>query len=120
MTHHYTFQHELTKLNKKLLKLSTMVEERVRKAAQVIESKDQEIIQEIIVSDYQVDEMEIEIEEDCLKILALHQPVARDLRFLITVIKINNEMERIADYAVQYCQARRQYLKIQTPGRNLL
>jgi phosphate transport system protein len=100
MNHHYTFQHELTKLNKKLLTLSTMVEERVRKAAQVIESKDQEIIQEIIVSDYQVDEMEIEIEEDCLKILALHQPVARDLRFLITVIKINSEMERIADYAV--------------------
>jgi phosphate transport system protein len=100
MNHHYTFQHELTKLNKKLLKLSTMVEERVRRAAQVIETKDPEIIQEIIVSDYQVDEMEIEIEEDCLKILALHQPVARDLRFLVTVIKINSEMERIGDYAV--------------------
>lgn len=100
MNHHYTFQHELTKLNKKLLKLSTMVEERVRRAAQVIESKDQQVIQDIIVSDYQVDEMEIEIEEDCLKILALHQPVARDLRFLIAVIKINSEMERIADYAV--------------------
>lgn len=100
MNHHYTFQHELDKLNKKLLKLSTMVEERVRKAAQVIESKDPQVIQEIIVSDYLVDEMEVEIEEDCLKILALHQPVARDLRFLIAVIKINSEMERIADYAV--------------------
>jgi phosphate transport system protein len=100
MEHHYTFHHELTNLNKKLLKLSTMVEERVRTAAQVIESKDQNIIQSIIVSDYQVDEMEIEIEEDCLKILALHQPVASDLRFLIAVIKINNEMERIADIAV--------------------
>lgn len=100
MEHHYTFQHELNNLNKKLLRLSTMVEERVRKAAQVIESKDQDTIHWIIVSDYQVDEMEIEIEEDCLKILALHQPVARDLRFLIAVIKINNEMERIADYAV--------------------
>lgn len=100
MDHHYTFQHELTKLNKKILKLSTMVEERVRKAAQVIESKDQDTIQSLIVSDYEVDDMEVEIEEDCLKILALHQPVASDLRFLITVIKINNEMERIADYAV--------------------
>jgi phosphate transport system protein len=100
MVHHYTFQHELTKLNKKILKLSSMVEERVRKATQVIESKDQEIIQSLIVSDYEVDEMEIEIEEDCLKILALHQPVASDLRFLIAVIKINNEMERIGDYAV--------------------
>jgi phosphate transport system protein len=100
MEHHYTFHHELTKLNKKLLKLSTLVEERVRTAAKVIESKDQNIIQSIIVSDYEVDEMEIDIEEDCLKILALHQPVASDLRFLIAVIKINNEMERIADIAV--------------------
>jgi phosphate transport system protein len=100
MEHHYTFHHELTKLNKKLLKLSTLVEERVRTAAKVIESKDQDIIQSIIVSDYEVDEMEIDIEEDCLKILALHQPVASDLRFLIAVIKINNEMERIADIAV--------------------
>lgn len=100
MDHHYTFHHELTKLNKKLLQLSSMVEERVRKATQVIESKDQDAIHGIIVSDYQVDEMEVEIEEDCLKILALHQPVASDLRFLIAVIKINNEMERIADMAV--------------------
>jgi phosphate transport system protein len=100
MDHHYTFHHELTKLNKKLLKLSTMVEERVRTAAQVIESKDQAVIQSIIVSDYEVDDMEVDIEEDCLKILALHQPVASDLRFLVAVIKINNEMERIADIAV--------------------
>ena len=98
--HHYTFHHELTKLNKKLLKLSATVEERVRKAAEVIESKDMDAIQTIILSDYEVDEMEIDIEEDCLKILALHQPVARDLRFIIAVIKINNEMERIADIAV--------------------
>lgn len=100
MNHHYTFHHELTKLKKKLLLLSSMVEERVRKATQVIESMDQDDIHGIIVTDYQVDEMEVEIEEDCLKILALHQPVARDLRFLIAVIKINNEMERIADMAV--------------------
>jgi phosphate transport system protein len=85
---------------KSSFKLSATVEERVRKAAQVIVSKDQEVIQSIILSDYEVDELEIEIEEDCLKILALHQPVARDLRFLVAVIKINTEMERIADIAV--------------------
>jgi phosphate transport system protein len=77
-----------------------MVEERVRIATQVIETKDQKVIQALILSDYEVDDMEVEIEEDCLKILALHQPVASDLRFLIAVIKINNEMERIADIAV--------------------
>lgn len=100
MEHHFTFHHELTNLNKKLLKMSAMVEERVRKAAQVIAGRDRELVDEIIRSDYEVDDLEIEIEEDCLKILALHQPVAKDLRFLITVIKINSEMEQIADIAV--------------------
>ncbi len=100
MEAHYTFHHELTHLNKKILTLSAMVEERVQMAADVINSQDLQAIQSIILSDYEVDEMEVEIEEDCLKILALHQPVAKDLRFLIAVIKINNEMERIADIAV--------------------
>jgi phosphate transport system protein len=100
MQPHYTFHHELVKLNKKILRLSAMVEDRVRQATSVIETKDKDIIQSLILSDYEVDEMEVEIEEDCLKILALHQPVASDLRFLIAVIKINNEIERIADIAV--------------------
>jgi len=87
-----------------------MVEDRVRKAVKVIETNDEELIQSIILSDYEVDEMEIEIEEDCLKILALHQPVASDLRFLIAVIKINNEIERIADMAVSIA------IRVQTIG----
>jgi len=90
--------------------LSSMVEDRVRKAVKVIETNDEELIQSIILSDYEVDEMEIEIEEDCLKILALHQPVASDLRFLIAVIKINNEIERIADMAVSIA------IRVQTIG----
>lgn len=100
MSPHYTFHHELDKLKKKLMKLSTMVEERVRDAARIIISRDEKAIQQLIMTDYQVDDMEIEIEEECLKILALHQPVAGDLRFIIAVIKINNEIERIADMAV--------------------
>ncbi|MFT5701904.1 MAG: phosphate transport system protein [Desulforhopalus sp.] len=100
MDHHFTFPHELSKLNKKLLHLSTMVEEKIRVAARLIENHDHDKAQALINSDYEVDELEVEIEEDCLKILALHQPVASDLRFIIAVIKINNEMERIADMAV--------------------
>ena len=100
MDHHFTFHHELSNLNKKLLHLSAMVEEKIRTAATLIESHDHERTQSLINSDYEVDELEVEIEEDCLKILALHQPVASDLRFIIAVIKINNEMERIADMAV--------------------
>ena len=100
MQPHYTFHYELENLNKKILELSSKAEERVRRAAEVIITQDSANIQSIIVSDYEIDEMEVEIEEDCLKILALHQPVASDLRFIITVIKINNEIERIADIAV--------------------
>ena len=100
MLHHYTFQHELEKLNRKLLDLSSKAEDRVHRAAQVITTQDHDVIQSIILSDYEIDELEVEIEEDCLKILALHQPVASDLRFIIAVIKINNEIERIADTAV--------------------
>lgn len=100
MQPHYTFHNELQRLNKKLLEISAMTEERVRLAAEVISTQDPEVVQSIILSDYEIDEMEIEIEEDCLKILALHQPVAGDLRFIIAVIKINNEIERIADTAV--------------------
>jgi len=100
MDHHFTFPHELSKLNKKLLHLSAMVEDKIRIATKLIDNHDREMAKALINSDYEVDELEVEIEEDCLKILALHQPVASDLRFIIAVIKINNEMERIADMAV--------------------
>lgn len=100
MQPHYTFHNELKNLNKKLLQLGSMVEQRVRKVAEIIVTQNPADIKSIILSDYEIDEMEVEIEEDCLKILALHQPVAGDLRFIIAVIKINSEMERIADTAV--------------------
>ncbi len=92
---------ELEKVRQDFLSLGALVEDRVKKACSVIKSRDQDLIQYVISSDYEIDEKEIELEEECLKILALHQPVARDLRFLITIIKVNNEAERIADYAVK-------------------
>ncbi len=116
MEHHFTFLHELEKLNKKLLTMSARVEERVRTATKIIESKDQEAIQNIINSDYEIDDMEIEIEEDCLKILALHQPVAKDLRFLIAVIKINNEMEKIGNIAVNIAKRVQNISKLKHAG----
>jgi len=116
MEHHFTFLHELEKLNKKLLTMSARVEERIRTATKIIESKDQEAIQTIINSDYEIDDMEIEIEEDCLKILALHQPVAKDLRFLIAVIKINNEMERIGNIAVNIAKRVENISKLKHAG----
>lgn len=98
------FSRELEKIKKQILSLGAMVEERVRMATQAVETHDAEMAQKIIKSDYDIDEMEVDIEEECLKILALHQPVAVDLRFLIAVIKINNELERIGDQAVNIAE----------------
>jgi phosphate transport system protein len=94
------FQRELEKIKKSILSLGAMVEDRVRLAIKSIEKRDAEIAEQIIRMDYEVDEMEVDIEEECLKVLALHQPVAIDLRFLVSVIKINNDLERIADETV--------------------
>ena len=98
------FSRELEKIKKQLLSLGAMVEEQVRRATQAVETHDAELAQQIIQSDYDIDEMEVEIEEECLKVLALHQPVAVDLRFLIAVIKINNDLERIGDQAVNIAE----------------
>ena len=98
------FSRELEKIKKQILSLGAMVEEQVRMATQAVETHDAELVQQIIKSDHDVDEMEVEIEEECLKVLALHQPVAVDLRFLIAVIKINNDLERIGDQAVNIAE----------------
>ena len=94
------FHQELEKIKKQILTLGAMAEERVRMAINAIETRDIGIADRIIKTDYEIDEMEVEIEEECLKVLALHQPVAVDLRFIATVIKINSDLERIADEAV--------------------
>jgi len=98
------FHKELEKVKKMILSLGAMVEERVRRITSAITERDADAADDIVRSDFEIDEMEVEIEEECLKIMALHQPVAIDLRFLVAVIKINNDLERIADEAVNIAQ----------------
>jgi len=102
MTKH--FDRELEKLKKKILSLGALVEERVYLAIKAIESRDPDLAERIIRADHEIDETEVEVEEDCLKILALYQPVAIDLRFIVSVIKINNDLERIGDEAVNIAE----------------
>ncbi len=113
---HRHFHHEIERLQQKLLTMGSMVEDRVRKACSVIESEDVKLAKQIIKSDWEIDEMEIEIEEECLKIMALYQPVARDLRFLVTFIKINSEMERIGDYAALIAKRVKRISKFESPA----
>ena len=90
---------EIGKLKKSILALCTTVEENVRKAVTAVVTKDIKLAVEVERKDIEIDQMEIDIEEECLKILALHQPVAIDLRYVIACLKLNNDLERIGDLA---------------------
>jgi len=97
-------ERELESLKKRILSLGAMAEESVRMAIQAFETRDRELALEIIEADRKIDEAEVEVEEECLKILALHQPVAVDLRFINAVTKINNDLERVGDEAVNIAE----------------
>jgi len=95
---------EVERIKKHLLALSAMVEEALRKAAKAVTHKDETLARRVIEDDSEIDHMEVDIEEDCLKILALHQPVAVDLRFIVAILKINSDLERIGDLAVNIAE----------------
>lgn len=111
------FQKELEKLKKRVLSLGAQVEDRVRLAGKAIESREIFDAERIIKSDYLIDEEEVEIEEECLKILALYQPVAVDLRFLVATIKINSDLERIADEATNIAHRMKKILQCQNNSK---
>jgi len=98
------FQREIENLKKMILRLSAIVEESVRQAVTSIEERDRNLAEEVIRKDAEIDRREMEVEEECLKILALYQPVAVDLRYVVAVLKINNDLERIGDLAVNIAE----------------
>jgi phosphate transport system protein len=102
MTKH--LHRDLTALHHEILALSAIVEEMIDKATLALCEGRVELAAEVIATDEQVDEREVRIEEECLKMLALHQPVAIDLRRIATVMKVNNDLERIADLAVNMAE----------------
>lgn len=97
-------QREIDKLKKEILSLGATVENSVQMAVKAIDERDSDLAEKVIESDFDIDRAEVELEEDCLKVLALHQPVAIDLRFIIAVLKINNDLERIGDLAVNIAE----------------
>ena len=101
------FDREIHKLKRQVSGLSGVVEQNVRKAVHAVETRDARLAIEVIESDADVDAMEVTIEEECLKILALYQPVAVDLRYIVAVLKINNDLERIGDLAVNIAKRAR-------------
>src|SRR5258708_6739170 len=86
-------------LKQKILYVGTLVEEAIAKAISALINRDGVLAEKIIANDSVIDRMEVEVEEECLKILALYQPVAADLRFVVATLKINNDLERMGDLA---------------------
>ena len=110
----FQLQKEIDSLKKGILSLLTVVEENVRMSVNALRKRDACMARNVIETDMEVDQMEVDLEEECLKILALHQPVANDLRFIISVMKINSDLERISDLAVNIAE-RAEFLATQKP-----
>ena len=97
-------QTEIEKLKKRITLYGGMIEKNLGDAIRSIQAKDADLARQVLGVDDQADQWEVDTEEECLKILALHQPVAVDLRFIIAVLKINNDLERIGDEAVNIAE----------------
>jgi phosphate transport system protein len=90
---------DLDSLRKEILTVGSMVEEATEKALFALVERRADVAEEVERGDVEVDRKEVQVEEECLKVLALHQPVAADLRFVIAVLKVNNDLERVGDLA---------------------
>src|SRR5512134_1650350 len=102
MTKH--LKRDLEGLERRLLLLAGQVEETFRRSIAALLERRTDLARRVVEGDRQIDLSEVEIEEECLKALALHQPVATDLRFIAACLKINNDLERIADLAVNIAE----------------
>jgi len=93
------FDDELRNLNAKALKLSSMVEASIRRSVRSLVQRDSDLAREVIKNDHKINALDVEIDEECIRLIALRQPKAGDLRFITTVMKIVTDLERIGDLA---------------------
>lgn len=98
------FDIELEQLKERVTAMGHMVEEQLEGAIQALLARDVEKAMAIIARDHQVNAMEVGIDEECIRMIALHQPEARDLRFIITAMKIITDLERMSDLAANVCE----------------
>jgi phosphate transport system protein len=98
------FDQELQDLKEKILRMGGLVEEQVQGALRALTERDSDLARKIIANDRQVNTLDVEVDEECLRLLALQQPAARDLRFITTAMKISTELERISDLAENICE----------------
>lgn len=95
---------ELKELNKDILKMGALAEEAIYRSIEALKNRDKEMARNIVDNDTNIDNLELAIDEKCIDLIARYQPMARDLRFITTGMKLNAELERIADIAVDIAQ----------------
>jgi phosphate transport system protein len=102
-------QEDLDALKTRLLAMGGLAEERVRRAVEGLVERDADAIESVIAGDDPINELHIEIDDRCLRLLALRQPMAVDLRSILSAVKINTDLERVGDLAVNIAEAARRY-----------
>ena len=104
------FQEELEQLKARLLEMGGLAEDRVRSAVKALVDRDPALMEEVLGGDAPINQLHIEIDRRCVKLLALHQPMAVDLRAVLSAVKINTDLERVGDLAINIAEAARQYV----------
>lgn len=105
------FQEELGALQERLLAMGGFAEERVREAVQALSQRDAALVDRVLAGDEPINDLHIEVDDRCFKLLALHQPMAADLRAIVAAVKINTDLERVGDLAVNIAEAAKRYLQ---------
>jgi phosphate transport system protein len=105
------FQEELEALKERLLAMGGLAEERVREAVHALTDRDSDQIDAVMIGDEPINDLHIEIDDRCFKLLALHQPMAADLRIIVAAVKINTDLERVGDLAVNIAEAGKRYVQ---------
>lgn len=105
------FQDDLDHLKERLLVMAGAAEEQVRASVQSLVDRDHRLAERVLAGDDSINRLHIEIDERCFQLLALHQPVATDLRVVVSAVKINSDLERIGDFAINVAEATLQYLE---------
>lgn len=105
------FQEELETLKARLLTMGGLAEERVRESVRALAERDLDRIDAIFGGDEPINDLHIEVDARCFKLLALHQPMAADLRTIVAAVKINTDLERVGDLAVNIAEAGKRYVQ---------
>ena len=104
------FREELEALQGRLLEMGGLAEERVRAAIQGLVTREPALFEKVLLGDEPINQLHIEVDNRCFRLLALHQPMATDLRAIVAAVKINTDLERVGDLAVNIAEAGTRYI----------